>query len=119
MAYIDGFLAPVLAGREEAYKALARTMAPVFLAHGALQVVEALDAHVPHGKRTDLWRAVASVEGERLVLSWMIWPDRATRDAGWAKIMEDERMKPAADMPFDAQRMIFGGFEAFLDTAQD
>jgi uncharacterized protein YbaA (DUF1428 family) len=30
--------------------------------------------------------------------------------------MPDERMKPEADMPFDMQRMIFGGFEIVVDS---
>lgn len=33
-----------------------------------------------------------------------------------AKVMADERMKPGMEaMPFDGKRMIFGGFEAFLE----
>jgi uncharacterized protein YbaA (DUF1428 family) len=31
-------------------------------------------------------------------------------------VMEDERMKPPADMPFDGKRMIFGGFETIVDV---
>jgi uncharacterized protein YbaA (DUF1428 family) len=33
-----------------------------------------------------------------------------------AKVMEDERMKPGADMPFDGKRMIYGGFAPILDA---
>ena len=41
---------------------------------------------------------------------------RATRDAAWPKIMEDERMKPDQDkMPFDGQRMFWGGFKPFIE----
>ena len=35
---------------------------------------------------------------------------------GWKKIMEDERMKPEGDMPFNGQRMFWGGFEPILDA---
>ena len=32
-----------------------------------------------------------------------------------AKVMADPRLKgPGDDMPFDAKRMIFGGFESFI-----
>jgi len=33
-----------------------------------------------------------------------------------AKVMTDPRMSSRDDMPFDMQRMIFGGFEVILDT---
>ena len=54
--------------------------------------------------------------GENVVFSFVEWPDKATSDAAWPKIMEDERMKPDQDkMPFDGQRMFWGGFSSILD----
>ena len=49
------------------------------------------------------------------MFSWITWPDKAARDAGMKKMMEDERMKNMKDMPFDGKRMIFGGFQPILD----
>jgi uncharacterized protein YbaA (DUF1428 family) len=80
--------------------------------------LEAWGDDVPDGKVTDYKMAVKAEEGEQVVFSWVEWPDKATRDAGWAKIMEDERMKPPADVPFDGKRMFWGGFEKILDTSQ-
>ncbi|RYD67914.1 MAG: DUF1428 family protein, partial [Sphingomonadales bacterium] len=58
--------------------------------------------------------------GESVVYSWIEWPDKATRDAGWGKIMADERMKPPEGDPvFDGKRMMWGGFAPILDTAND
>ena len=55
-------------------------------------------------------------EGETVVFSWIVWPDKATRDAGQKKMMSDERMKDwGKDMPFDGKRMIFGGFDPICD----
>ena len=117
MAYIDGFVAPVLPGKGEGYVETARDAAKIFLEHGAIQVVESLSDDVPHGKVTDLYRAVAAKDDETLAFSWIVWPSKEARDAGMAKVMADERMKPGAkEMPFDMQRMIFGGFEVVLDT---
>jgi uncharacterized protein YbaA (DUF1428 family) len=31
--------------------------------------------------------------------------------------MQDERMKPDGDSPFDGQRMMWGGFRPILDEA--
>ena len=68
------------------------------------------------GKVTDFHRAVAAEEGEGIIFSWIVWPSKAARDAGNAKIMADPRMQPSPDMPFDMKRLIFGGFEVLLDT---
>jgi len=116
MAYIDGFVAPVLPGKREAYADLAREAAKVFLDHGAIQVVECLSDDVPHGKVTDFYRAVAASDDETINFSWIVWPSRQARDDGMARVMADPRMQPQGEMPFDMQRIIFGGFEVVLDT---
>lgn len=116
MAYIDGFVAPVLPGKRDAYAQMARDAAKIFLEHGAIQVVESLGDDVPHGKVTDFYRAVAAKDDETVAFSWIVWPSKDARDAGMAKVMADERMKQNKDMPFDMQRIIFGGFEVVLDT---
>jgi len=116
MAYIDGFVAPVLPGKREAYAQLAHEASGIFLEHGATQVVESLSDDVPHGKVTDFYRAVAAEEDEAIAFSWIVWPSKEARDAGMAKVMADDRMKPGAEMPFDTKRMIFGGFDMVLDT---
>ncbi len=118
MTYIDGFLAPILAGTTlEAYKAFAEKAAPIFRDHGATRVVEGWGDDVPEGTLTDFRRAVLATEGETVVFSWVEWPDKATRDAGMKKVMEDPRMQPGAEpMPFDVKRLIFGGFVAIVDA---
>ena len=40
--YVDGFLVPVKPGKEEAYREMAATAAPIFREHGALRVVEGM-----------------------------------------------------------------------------
>ncbi len=50
------------------------------------------------------------------MFSWLVWPDKAARDAGWAKMMQDPRLQPGANpMPFDGKRLIYGGFEVALE----
>lgn len=114
MSYIDGFIAPVHTNRE-AYRAFAAKAAPIFKEHGATRVVEGWGDDVPHGKQTDFYRAVDAGDGENVVFSWIEWPDKATRDAGMKKVMEDPRMPPGGDMPFDGKRLIFGGFATIVD----
>jgi uncharacterized protein YbaA (DUF1428 family) len=115
--YIDGWVVPVLPGKRDAYRAMAARAAPLFREHGAVRVVEAIADDVPKGQVTDFYRAVKAEEGETVVFSFIEWPDKATRDAGWQKVMADERMKPEGEIPFAGPRMFWGGFESILDTA--
>ena len=115
MSYIDGFvIAAPTASRQEVIDYATR-FDPMFLELGALRVVEAWGVDVPHGKVTDFHRAVQAKDDETVMFSWIEWPDKATRDAGMQKMMEDPRMEAANPMPFDGKRMIFGGFENVLD----
>jgi uncharacterized protein YbaA (DUF1428 family) len=116
--YVDGFVVPVPEGKLDAYKQLAEKAAKIFREYGALRDIEAVSDDVPHGKVTDFYRAVKAEEGEKVFFSFIEWPDKATRDEAWKKVMEDERMKPEGDMPFVGQRMFWGGFEPIFDTAK-
>ena len=115
--YTDGFVVPVPEGKRDAYQQLAAKMAKVFRQHGASRVVEAFSSDVPKGEVTDFYRAVKAEDGEGIVFSFIEWPDKATRDEAWGKIMTDESLKPEGDMPFDGKRMFWGGFDKIVDTA--
>lgn len=117
MGYADGYLVPVPAGNKEAYRALAAKASQVFFDHGATRVVEAWGDDVPAGKVTDYARAIKAEGDETAVFSWVEWPSKEARQEGWKKVMEDERMKPdGSEMPFDGQRMIYGGFSPLIDA---
>jgi uncharacterized protein YbaA (DUF1428 family) len=93
---VDGFVLPVPHRNREAYLALAQKASADFKKHGANRLVEA-------------W-------GDDVVFSFIEWPDKATRDAAWPKMMADPAMKPDhGNMPFDGKRMFWGGFEIILD----
>ena len=116
MAYVDGFVVPVPKARLEAYKALARRAGEVWKEYGAKAYVECVGDDVPFGELTSFPRAVQAKEDEVVVFSWIVYGSRAERDAINAKVMADERLKPdQSDMPFDGKRMIYGGFESFLE----
>lgn len=111
MAYYDGFVAAVPAANKEAYRAHAAKSAPLFRKHGATNIVECWGDDVPRGKQTDFYRAVDCKEDEVVVFSWVEWPSKEVRDAGWEKLMADPEMQPGNNpMPFDGKRMIYGGF---------
>ena len=117
--YADGYVVPVPTGNKEAYRTMATKAAGVFKEYGATRVVEAWGDDVPDGTVTDYKGAVKAKDDETVVFSFVEWPSKEVRDTAWPKIMEDERMKPDKDnMPFDGQRMIYGGFQPILDTAK-
>lgn len=117
--YVDGFIVPVPDGNREAYREMASKAAPLFEEYGAVRVIEAWGEDVAHGQTTDFYRAVKSEGGESIVFSFIEWPDKATRVSAWEKLMKDERMKPPeGEMPFNGQRMFWGGFEKIVDSSR-
>jgi uncharacterized protein YbaA (DUF1428 family) len=115
MPYIDGFVIAVPKENKQKFIEHANKGDSVFMELGATRILECWGDDVPDGKVTDFRRAVQAKENEAVVFSWIEWPDKATRDAGMAKMMEtmktDPRMNPETNpMPFDGQRMIYGGF---------
>jgi uncharacterized protein YbaA (DUF1428 family) len=117
MSYVDGFVAAVPAANREKYRKHAEVGAIVFKEHGALKVVECWGDDVPEGKVTSFPMAVKRKEDEVVVFSWIIWPSRQARDAGMKKVMADPRVQPDVNpMPFDGQRLIYGGFEPIVEA---
>jgi uncharacterized protein YbaA (DUF1428 family) len=116
MTYVEGFVLAVPAASKEAYRKHAAGAAPMFKEFGATRMVESWGDDVPDGKLTDFKRAVKAKPDEVVVFSWFEYPDKATRDKANEKMMSDPRMKEmGAQMPFDGQRMIFGGFAPIVD----
>ncbi|WP_213979115.1 DUF1428 domain-containing protein [Sphingomonas sp. dw_22] len=119
MSYVDGFVVPVPEGNREKYREMALHAAAVFQEYGATRVVEAWGSDLPHGETTDFYKAAKAEKGENIVFSWITWPSKEARDAGWEKVMADERMKPDFEnMPFDGKRMFWGGFEPIVDQGE-
>ena len=115
MAYVVGFVIPVPESNKERYIQSAREGWPLFQQYGALKQVETWGAHIEDGETTDFKRAVKLEDGEQVVFSWVLWPDRATADAAWEKMKLDPAMEKL-DMPFDGKRMIWGGFETVFES---
>ncbi len=113
--YVDGWLVPVLASNRDAYIQMAEKQAAVFKEYGATRVVDAWGDDVPDGEVTDYKGAVQATADEKIVYSWIEWPDKEVRDKGWEKAMADPRVKDA-QMPFDGKRLVYGGFAPIVDA---
>lgn len=115
MAYVDGFLLAVKKDRIADYEALARLAGTIWMDHGAIGFTETIADDVPDGKVTSFPMAVKLEEDEVVVFSYIVYRSREERDAINAKVMADPRMPhDMTDMPFDGQRMIFGGFRTIV-----
>jgi uncharacterized protein YbaA (DUF1428 family) len=119
MSYVDGFVLPVPKKKLRAYRRMAEKAGKVWREHGALEFRECVADDVKWGKRTSFPRSVKQKPSETVVFSYIVYKSRAHRDKVNAKVMKDPRlaamMKPGAPMPFDAKRMIYGGFKVIVD----
>lgn len=116
MSYVDGFLIPVPKENRAAYKKMAETAAEVFKEYGALQVVECWGDDLPEGDEGASFRNSARGKlSDGVVFSWVMWPSKEARDEANEKIMEDPRMQPTEDMPFDGAKLVYGGFQVLVE----
>ena len=111
--YVDGFLMAVPKKNKAKYLKLARLAGKVWMDHGALAYVEAINEDVKSGKWTSFPQAVKLKKGEDVWFSYAVYRNRKHRDRVMKKVFNDKRMAASMDpknMPFDGKRMIWGGF---------
>jgi uncharacterized protein YbaA (DUF1428 family) len=123
--YVQGFIVPVPAGNQEAYRKAAIGMWEIMKDYGARRVIEAWQDDVPAGKQTDFFRSVKAEDGEVTVFSFIEWESREVCDAAHDKMMQDQRMKDfektfeGAQPPFDGKRMVYGGFRPVVELNRE
>jgi uncharacterized protein YbaA (DUF1428 family) len=118
MSYVDGFVVPVPRKKLKAYRRMAQKAGKVWREHGALEFRECVADDVKPGKRTSFPQSVKLKRGETVFFSYIVYRSRADRDRVNAKVMKDPRitgMGDVKDMPFDAKRMIYGGFKVLVE----
>jgi uncharacterized protein YbaA (DUF1428 family) len=118
MAYADGFVLPVSKRNLDAYRRMARKAGKIWREHGALEYRECAADDVPVGKVASFPRSVKLKSDETVAFAWIVFKSRAHRDRVNAKVMSDPRLggMDSKDMPFDAKRMIYGGFKVVVDV---
>ncbi len=115
--YVDGFVVPVPKKKIEAYRRMALKAGKIWREHGALEYRECIADDVKWGKRTSFPRSVKLKAGEVVWFSWVVYKSRKHRDRVVAKVMKDPRLAGMMDLktlPFDAKRMIYGGFKVMV-----
>src|SRR5687767_5817782 len=115
--YVDGFVVPVPKKKLADYRRMAMKAGKVWRDHGALEFVECVADDVKPGKVTSFPQSVKLKPTETVVFSYIVYKSRAHRDRVMKKVMADPRLKDMMDpkdMPFDAKRMIYGGFKVLV-----
>lgn len=118
MAYVDGFVTPVPKRKLAEYQRMSRKAGKVWREHGAVAFCECVADDVKWGKRTSFPRAIKQKTGETVCFAYIVYKSRADRDRVNAKAMKDKRLSGMMDpktLPFDAKRMIWGGFKVLVD----
>lgn len=114
--YVDGFIVPVPLEKLEEYRRLAQLAATVWRDHGALEYYEWVADDVKPGEVTSFPQSVNLQPGETVIISHIIYRSREHRDQVNELVMKDPRMQCDPNTaPFDAKRMVFGGFNLFVE----
>ena len=112
--YVNSYVLGVPEEKKQDYVRIANLFAEIASDCGALEIFENWELDVPEGESTDYRKAIRAEPGEKVVVSWIIWPDRETGARAHESMFADPRMATIGEMPFDGKRMILGGFEPIL-----
>lgn len=119
MAYVDGFIVPVPKKSVKEYAKISRRAGKIWREHGALDYTEWVADDVKVGKLTSFPRSVKLKPTETVIFAYIVYKSRAHRDKINKKVMADKRlasMMQPGGVPFDAKRMIFGGFKNLVSV---
>lgn len=117
--YVNTYVIAVPADKRAEYERKARLFAEIAKDFGALEIFENWELEVPDGEFTDYRKAVRAEPGEKIVVSWTVWPDRETGAKAHKGMFADSRAKDIGEFPIDGARMILGGFEPILAYHKD
>ena len=112
--YVNTYVLAVPENKKDEYLRKAKQFAELAKEFGALEIFENWEQEVPDGELTDYRKAVMAEPGEKIVLSWIVWPDRKTGALAHKGMFADPRMAEIGEMPVDGNRMILGGFTPIL-----
>ncbi len=118
MRYIDGFVLPVPKKNLRAYARMSKQAGRVWKKLGALDYVECAGDDLRIKMGIPFPRLAKPKPGETVVFSFIAYKSRQHRDTVNKKVMKDPRilkMMKNKKMPFDCNRMAYGGFKVIVD----
>ena len=117
--YVDGFVLPVPKKKLNAYALIAKKAGKIWREHGALDYKECVGDDLNIKMGVPFPRQMKIKPGETVVFAYIVYKSRAHRDRVNAKVMKDPRISAMCDpkdMPFDCNRMVYGGFTVLVDA---
>jgi len=119
--YIDGFVFPVPRIHLNEYKSVAEKVAEIWKEYGALAYFEYVGEDLKLEGTRSFTELMDMKEDEAVVFGWVVFPSKEVRDRANKQVPEDSRMTklvaPLTDpgrLIFDAERMIYGGFQPLV-----
>ncbi len=113
--YVDSIVTPVPKKNMAAYLKMAKKAGKIWIEHGALAYNECAADDVKKGKVTSFPQSVKMKPTETVCVCWIVYKSKKHRDQVLKKVMNDPRLEiEMSEMPFDGQRMIWGGFKPVI-----
>lgn len=120
--YVDGYVLPVATDDLDAYRELATEAGELWMDSGALAYFECVGDDLAPEMPGDVQirqfsELVDAGPDETVVFAFVVFESREHRDEVNQLVMEDPSMQDAdamANLPFDAERMTYGGFRALV-----
>lgn len=117
--YVDGFVICIPTRKIEAYRKMSATAGKVWIKHGALDYKECVGDDLNTKFGVPFPKQMSAKKGETVVFAFITFKSRAHRDKVNGKVMKDPEMdcggEDMKDMPFDPERMVYGGFKSIVD----
>jgi uncharacterized protein YbaA (DUF1428 family) len=121
--YIYGFVLPVPRIHLNEYKGVAEKVAEIWKEYGALAYFEYVGEDLKLEGTRSFIELVDLKEDEVIVFGWVVFPSKEIRDRANKQVPTDSRMNnlvaPLTNpkrLIFDAQRMVYGGFQPLVQS---
>ncbi|HEX4997682.1 MAG TPA: DUF1428 domain-containing protein [Terriglobia bacterium] len=117
MRYVDGYVLPIPTKHLAAYRRMALKAAKIWREHGALDYCECAGDDLDVSWGVPFPKLVRKKPDETVIFAWVVFKSRAHRNRVNAAVMKDPRlaaMGNAKTMPFNPERMTYGGFRTIV-----
>jgi alkaline phosphatase len=115
MAYADVYLIPLPKKNMAAYKKMALLGKKTWMKYGAVQYIETVSDGLKMPWGLPFSKPLKLKAGETAVVAWVLYNSKAHRQAVNKKVYADPSMHNMK-MPFDAKRMVVGGFKVLVSS---
>jgi uncharacterized protein YbaA (DUF1428 family) len=118
MSYVDGFLLCVPEAKLPEYTKMAKKAGKIWQEFGALGYYECIGDDLDIPNMLSFKEVARPKKGEVIFLSFIIYKNKAQRNAVNKKVMADPRLMEMCDpnnTPFDVKRMAMSGFKGVVE----